>query len=114
MESISIVSFLSFLVCSTIGAYWHYRKLRSTGRHRGSLIDYLRSDYPRRSVSVGIALVGYSWGMATTGTADFINVELMYSMLKEGDLHIASIGVVWLAIQSGYSFDSMLNKGSEE
>jgi len=114
MESISIESFASFLVLSIFGAYWHYRKVCKTGRHYGSLWDYLVADHPGRSGAVGIALVGSAWVTATTGTADFINPQLLWELLKHGELHVPSITVAYLAVQSGYAFDSTINKGSAE
>lgn len=112
MTEISILSFLSFFVLSALGAYWHYRKMRKTGRHNGTLFDYLFADYPGKSAAVWMALLGSSWAMATTGTADFINPELVWATLLAGKLHVPSIGVAALAVQSGYAFDSMLNKGA--
>ena len=112
METISIASFASFLAFSVAGAYWHYRKMCSTGRHYGSLWDYLFSDYPGRSGTVGIMLLGSAWLTATAGTADFINPQLVWELLRHGELHVPSIAVAYLAVQSGYAFDSSINKGS--
>ena len=114
VTEISIASFLAFLLLSIIGAYWHYRKVCKAGRHMGSLWDYLVSDYPGRSISVGVALIGTSWITATSGTADFINPELVWATLTAGKLHIPSITVAYLAIQSGYTWDSQINKGGNE
>ena len=114
METISIASFASFLAFSVAGAYWHYRKMCSTGRHYGSLWDYLFSDYPGRSGTVGIMLLGSAWLTATAGTADFINPQLVWELFRHGELHVPSIAVAYLAVQSGYAFDSSINKGSME
>lgn len=112
--SISILSFLAFLALSILGAYLHYRKVCKTGRHFGSLYDYLIADHPTRSMSVGLALIGSSWFAATSGTADYLNVQLIYASLMVGELHIQSVGVAYLAVQSGWSFDSQFNKGGNE
>ncbi len=114
MESISILSFLSFLVFSLCGAYYHYRKVRSTGRHNGSLYDYLIADYPGRTGGVWLALIGAAWGSATSGIADNINPQLLWSLFCQGQLHIPSVNVAILAATAGYTFDSAINKGSEE
>lgn len=114
METISILSFLSFLVLSVLGAYYHYRVVCKSGRHRGSLWDYLVADHPGRSGTVGVLLVGSSWTAATSGVADFINPELLWSLLKHGEMHIPSINMMILAVTSGYAFDSAINKGSNE
>ena len=114
METISIASFASFLALSVAGAYWHYRKVCRTGRHYGSLWDYLFADYPGRSGTVGIMLVGSAWLTATSGTADFINPLLVWELVRHGELHVPSIAVAYLAVQSGYAFDSSINKGSIE
>lgn len=114
MESISITSFLAFLVISTAGAYWHYRKVRKTKRHTGTLWDYLVADHPARSGTVGLALIGTSWAAATTGTADFINPELVWAMLMLGKLHGPSINIAVMAFGTGYLFDSQINRGGDE
>jgi hypothetical protein len=114
MESISIASFIAFLIMSTLGAYWHYRKVCKDGRHFGTLLDYLIADHPSRSGVTGIALLGVSWTAATTGTADFINPELVWSMLMLGKLHGPSIAVAIMAFGTGYLFDSQINKGGNE
>jgi len=113
-SSISILSFLAFLALSVIGAYMHYRKVCKTGRHFGSLWDYLVADHPTRSMSVGIALLGSSWLAATSGVADQINPELVWSLIMQGKFHIPSVAVSYLAFQSGWQFDSQLNKGGNE
>jgi len=112
MESISLASFASFLVLSIFGAYLHYRKMVSTARHFGTLKDYLFADYPGRSASVGVALIGTAWVSATSGMAGVLDPMVLYSFLAEGKLHIASINMAALAVGSGYAFDSALNKGS--
>ncbi|MEK6849142.1 MAG: hypothetical protein AABY01_01080 [Nanoarchaeota archaeon] len=114
MESISIASFIAFLIMSTAGAWWHYRKVLKSKRHIGTLWDYLIADYPGRSGAVGIALVGASWAAATGGTADFINPELVWTMLLAGKLHIPSVTIAAMAFGTGYMFDSQLNKGGAE
>ena len=114
MTEISVTSFLAFFILSVVGAYWHYRKVRKTGRHDGTLIDYLLADHPQRSAYVWMALALSSWTAATSGVADFINPELVWTLLTQGKLHIPSISIMVVAVQSGYQFDSWLNKGGNE
>lgn len=114
MESISILSFIAFFILSAAGAYFHYRKVRKTGRHDGTLWDYLIADYPARTGAVWLALLGSSWAAATSGVADNINPELVWALLMVGKLHIASVNIMVLAVMSGYTFDSALNKGGNE
>lgn len=114
MESISIVSFLAFLACSTLGAYSHYRKVCKTGRHFGSLWDYLVADHPARSGSVGLALVGASWIAATTGVSGFIDPIYVWELVSQGNLPVPSIAIAYGAWQSGWQFDSQINLGSNE
>lgn len=114
METITIVSFLSFLFCSTLGAFSHYRKVVKTGRHFGSLWDYLVADHPGRSSSVGIALVGASWVAATAGISGFIDPLYVWDLVSKGNLPIPSIAIAYGAWQSGWQFDSQINKGSNE
>lgn len=112
--NISIGSFLMYFALTVLGAYRHYLVVCKSGRHMGSLWDYLVSDYPGKSMKVGVALLGYSLAMAASGTADFINPELVWETLKAGQIPLASIPLATLAIQSGYHFDSEFNKGSNE
>lgn len=114
MESISILSFIAFFILSAAGAYFHYRKVRKTGRHDGTLWDYLIADHPARTGAVWLALLGSSWAAATSGVADNINPELVWALLMVGKLHIASVNIMVLAVMSGYTFDSALNKGGNE
>lgn len=114
MESIGIVSFLTFFLLSMLGAYFHYRKVSASGRHVGSLYSYLITHYPGRTGAVWIALLGSAWTSATSGIADNINPQLVWNLLMDGQLHIASINIAVLAVTSGYAFDSALNKGSKE
>ena len=114
MESISILSFLAFFACAAAGAYVHYRKVVKTGRHALGLWAYLTSNNAKNTTKVGVAILAESWVMATTGTADFINIELMWAMMTNGNFHVASVGVAYLAYKSGYGWDSTLSKGSEE
>jgi len=114
METISIMSFLSFLTFSTLGAYSHYRKICKAGRHKGNLLDYLIADHPARSGSVGLALIGASWIAATTGVSGFIDPVYMYELIRDGQLPIASIAIAYGAWQSGWQFDSQINKGGNE
>jgi len=112
--SINLLSFLSFFICMVIGAYWHYKKVSKTGRHEGTLFDYLLADNPRGTTKVGFAILLSSWTAATSGTADYINLELLFNLLINMQLHIPSINIVILAIGLGYTFDSQLNKGGNE
>lgn len=114
MESINLFSFFAFFLCMVIGAYWHYRKVRSTGRHNGSLWDYLVADHPSRSGAVAVAILAASWTASTTGTADVIDVRLMWALLSNGEMHVPSINMIVMAIGLGYAFDSKLNKGGME
>lgn len=114
METISIASFLSFLTFATLGAYSHYRKVVKSGRHFGSLWDYLVADHPARSGSVGLALIGASWIAATTGVSGFIDPIYMYGLIRDGQLPIPSIAIAYGAWQSGWQFDSQINKGGNE
>lgn len=114
MESIPIVSFLSFLFFATIGAYSHYRKVCKTGRHFGSLYDYLVADHPARSGSVGLALIGASWIAATAGVSSFIDPVYVWELVSSGNLPVPSIAIAYGAWQSGWQFDSQINKGGNE
>lgn len=113
MESINIFSFLSFFGFMSAGAYWHYRKVRKTGRHNGSLWDYLVTDNPQNSSVMGLSLFVASWTASTTGTADFIDPRLLWNLLLVGEIHVPSINMIIMTIGLGYAFDSKFNKGSE-
>lgn len=110
----SILSFLAAFVCLTLGAFWHYRKVRKTGRHHGSLKDYLLADSPDRSSVVLVMLLLASWQAVSSGAADNINPELVWALLKVGHFHDPTINTMIALIGLGYTFDSTLNKGGDE
>lgn len=114
MQSIDILSFVTFFILMLVGAYLHYIKLCKQGRHFGGLVDYLVADYPGRTVSVGIALLTASWAACTAGVADAINPELVWTMLMAGKIHIPSVTIAVGAVVAGAGFDSQLNKGGAE
>jgi hypothetical protein len=114
MESISIVSFIAFFILQLAGAYWHYRVVCKQGRHFGGLWEYLMQDYKHTSVPVFVALLASSLFAASSQTADFVNPELAWAMLRVGEIHLPSIAVAYLTIQGGYAWDSQLNSGNNE
>jgi hypothetical protein len=114
MESIDLLSFITFFLVMLVGSYAHYRKVCKQGRHFGTLFEYVIADYPGKSASVGLVLIGASWAACTSGMADSINPELVYSMLSQGKIHIPSVTVAVFAWSAGWAFDSALNKGGAE
>lgn len=110
----SILSFAAAFICLTIGAYMHYRKVRKTGRHRGSLKDYLLAESPDRSGVVLLLLLLASWQAVSSGAADNINPELVWALLRSGHLHDPTINTLIALVGIGYTFDSTLNKGGGE
>jgi len=110
----SILSFAAAFIFLTLGAYVHYRKVCKTGRHRGSLKDYLLAESPDRSGVVLLLLLLASWQAVSSGAADNINPELVWALLKAGHLHDPTINTLIALVGIGYTFDSTLNKGGGE
>jgi len=110
----SILSFAAAFIFLTLGAYVHYRKVCKTGRHRGSLKDYLLAESPDRSGVVLLLLLLASWQAVSSGAADNINPELVWALLRSGHLHDPTINTLIALVGIGYTFDSTLNKGGGE
>lgn len=107
----SILSFAAAFACMTIGAYMHYREVCKSGRHRGSLKDYLLADSPDRSGIVLLLLLLASWQATSSGAADNINPELLWALLKAGHFHDPTINTLIALVGLGYTFDSKFNRG---
>jgi hypothetical protein len=113
-QTIPILSFLTFFALQLLGALWHYRVVVKSGRHMGGLWSYLMGDYKTTTVPMIAALFGTSLYAAITGTADFINPTLVWSVLASGQLPLTSFGMAVPIVTSGYTWDSALNSGDNE
>lgn len=113
-QTISLSSFLTFFILQLLGALWHYRVVVRSGRHMGGIWQYLTGEYNKTTLPVIGALLGSSILAAGTGTADFVNPQLVWEMLKANQFPGASLTVAYLIFQGGYQWDSGLNKGDNE
>jgi hypothetical protein len=110
-DAIPLTSFLTFFALQLLGAIWHYRVVCKDGRHFGGIWSYLTGEYKTTTLPVFFALLGSSVLAASTGTADFVNPELVWATLKANQLPGASLTIAYLIFQGGYQWDSNLNRG---
>lgn len=111
MIELSLYSFLSVVWFQMIGAWAHFKKMKQNKRVRGTYFDYLVSDSPNKSAATGILMLGSAWFSITAGNGDLLNPILLWEFLTKGILHVPSINAVLTAIMTGYTFDSVMNKG---
>lgn len=86
-----------YLVIGILGIFSHYLKKYLEEEISGSLWKYLYGDHPRRTLITLVSFIGSGIAYVFTGMTD---------------------GVTWpaligLAFTTGYSFDSMFNKGEK-
>jgi len=115
MKDINLLSLATVILLQIFGSFFHWWRMRSQKRVRGTFFDYLFSDSPSSTTAMFFVIVTGAWFSATTGTADLINPMMVYNALKDGvlsakDIHI--INALIGAITTGYAADSLLNKGS--
>lgn len=111
MQEINIFSFLAVLSLQSVGVFAHWYKMKRNKRAMGTFYDYMISDYPGRSAATVFVLIGAAWLSVTSGAADLINPELVFTMLSKGILHVASVNGMVSAAVAGYTLDSVVNKG---
>ena len=117
MTEINVWSLVAVFVLQCLGAFEHWRILKRDGRTQGSFFgDYLFASYPGKS-ALTIGLIAFSsWLAALGGAADYLNPELLWSMLNHGaiDIKLASAitGAASTSYLAGYGFDSRFNKAA--
>lgn len=106
-----VVFLLQFL-----GLYEHWRLMRKEKRIKGKFINYIFSQYPGRSASVFLILVGTAWLSALSGAANYLNPLLLFTVIENGEIHIelatAITGAVITSFGVGYAVDSRFNKNN--
>jgi len=113
-QTVAITSFLTFFILQLLGALAHYRVVCQSGRHMTGLWAYMTGEWGKTTVPMVFALFGTSLYSAITGTADYVNPELVWAILSSGQLPLTSLGMVVPIIASGYAWDSLLNRGDNE
>jgi len=91
----------ALLLGGAIGMIGHYIRGRSTGNLSGSPIDYFVRDNPWRSIATAGAVAAELFaeigtGIFTTSTGQFVGWGI----------------VLMMGLKSGYSIDSLVNKGT--
>lgn len=119
MTEFNIWSLLMVFVLQCFGAFEHWRIMRRDGRVSGTFLkDYLFADYPGRSALTIALIAGSSWMAALGGAADYLNPQLLLSMLQheaiDAKLAAAITGAVTTSYLAGYGFDSRFNKGGQQ
>lgn len=119
MTQINIASLVVVFFLQCLGAFKHWQVMKKDGRVNGTFFaDYLFADYPGHSAWTIFLLAANAWLAALSGAADYLNPELLLSLIENGNIDIklgASItGAVSGSFLAGYGFDSIANKGSND
>ena len=111
MTEIPLGSFLTVILFAYLGAYIHWRMMKRDKRVQGTFWDYLVADYPGKSITTGVAILGSGWISVTSGASALINPAVLWVALSNGTIPIQSINGIVSAVAIGYMLDSGLNKG---
>lgn len=116
--ALSIWSLLMVFMLQCLGAFEHWRMMKKDGRVTGNFFgDYMFASYPGRSALTIFLIAATSWMAALGGAADYLNPELLWSLVSTGmiDTKLAAsiTGAVTTSFLAGYGFDSRFNKGSD-
>jgi len=119
VTNVNVWSLLVVFLLQCLGAYGHWRVMKKEGRVNGNFFtDYLFADYPGKTALTVLLLAGNSWLAALSGAADYLNPQLLLSLIENSaiDIHLgaAITGGVTGAYLAGYGFDSNFNKGSND
>ena len=112
MASINMYSFLMVFGLQCLGAFEHFRFSKAQGNISGSFFSYLFSNKPGSTATTYILLGASAWASCEAGIADNINPQLLYNLIKTGNMPVASFAAAGLSLVTGYGFDSRFNKGS--
>ena len=110
---VNIYSVLAVFVLQCLGAFEHFRFMRSTGRVSGNFYSYLVSAYPGKSAATYLVLGASAWMSVEAGVGDNVNPQLLYALISTGHMPMATLAAVGLSLVTGYGFDSRFNKGDE-
>jgi len=111
----NILSFLLVFFLMLIGAIAHWVKKKHRKEIEGTLVDYFFADYPGRSASVlSIFVVTAATASATDASAIVDPVMLWHELATTYNIPTISMFAIGGALQSGWSFDSAINKGTSK
>jgi len=113
MTDVNVYSVLAVFVLQCLGAFEHFRFMRSTGRVSGNFYSYLVSAYPGKSAATYLVLGASAWMSVEAGVGDNVNPQLLYALISTGHMPMATLAAVGLSLVTGYGFDSRFNKGDE-
>jgi hypothetical protein len=118
-RGINVYSLLIVFVLQCLGAHSHWRLMLREGRVSGGFFrDYLFADYPGKTATTIFLIALSSWLAALGGAADYLNPQLVYTLLVSGSidpvLGAAITGGATTAFMAGYGFDSRFNKGGSK
>lgn len=110
MNSVNLYSFIAALFCQYIGVLWHWWNMRRSKRTSVGFFTYVLYGTKTGQGAKLFAIFGTTWFSCTTGAADLINPELLWSMIQsQHSIHIASVNAILFAITTGYAADSAGN-----
>jgi hypothetical protein len=111
-DNISISVTLIVLISGLLGMYTHFRIARRDLRVSGTFFDYMFADNPAKS---GITIGVFTSAMAllySAGTFDQLQMNAFIEAFKNGYFYKPMLSAIALAFTTGYSCDSMINKGA--
>lgn len=91
----------ALLLFGLIGMSGHYTMRWLQGDIRGSLINYMFNQYPRRTILAVSGILGTSLTGITAGA--FVN---------EAGMFVGWLNVLWVGLTTGYAADSVANRGA--
>lgn len=111
MNIFSFLLLFFLMLCGAI-AHWINKKLRK--EIEGTLIDYFIADYPGRSASVISVLIVTSFAASATDASAIVDPMMLWHELSTTyNIPTISMFAIGGALQSGWSFDSALNRGNK-
>ena len=113
MRDANLLSLLMVFVLQCLGAFEHFRFMRSTGRVSGNFYSYLVSAYPGRSTATYLVLAASAWASVEAGIGDNVNPELLIALIGTGHVPMASFVAIGVSLATGYGVDSRLNRGEQ-
>jgi hypothetical protein len=111
----NLLTFLLLFILMCIGAVSHWIKKKVRKEVQGNIVDYFIADYPGRSASViGIFIVTAATASATDASAIVDPIMLWHQIVTTYNIPTISMFALGGALQSGWSFDSAINRGGEK
>ena len=111
MKDVNMLSLAMVFILQCLGAFEHWRFMRTNGRIGGNFFSYMVSAYPGKSATTYLVLGVSAWASVEAGIGDNVNPELLIALISTGHVPMASFVAIGLSLVTGYGIDSRFNKG---